>query len=41
MGTVYAELGSLVSVVELTGSLLPGADRDLVKPLHKRLGGPV
>ena len=39
MGTVYAELGSRVSVVELTGSLLPGADRDLVKPLHKRLDG--
>jgi dihydrolipoamide dehydrogenase len=38
MGTVYAELGSRVSVVELTDSLLPGADRDLVKPLHKRLG---
>jgi dihydrolipoamide dehydrogenase len=37
MGTVYAELGSKVSVVELTGGLLPGADRDLVKPLHARL----
>ncbi|MGH7138780.1 MAG: dihydrolipoyl dehydrogenase [Pirellulales bacterium] len=37
MGTVYAELGSKVSVVELTAGLLPGADRDLVKPLHKRL----
>jgi len=37
MGTVYAELGSRVSVVELTDGLLPGADRDLVKPLHKRL----
>lgn len=37
MGTVYAELGSKVSVVELTPGLLPGADRDLVKPLHKRL----
>jgi dihydrolipoamide dehydrogenase len=37
MGTVYAELGSKVSVVELTDALLPGADRDLVKPLHKRL----
>jgi dihydrolipoamide dehydrogenase len=37
MGTVYAELGSKVSVVELTDGLLPGADRDLVKPLHKRL----
>ena len=37
MGTVYAELGTDVSVVELTDGLLPGADRDLVKPLHKRL----
>ncbi|MCE9630598.1 MAG: dihydrolipoyl dehydrogenase [Planctomycetia bacterium] len=39
MGTVYAELGSQVSVVELTDTLLPGADRDLVKPLQKRLEG--
>jgi len=37
MGTVYAELGSRVSVVELTDTLLPGADRDLVKPLQSRL----
>jgi len=37
MGTVYAHLGSQVSVVELQDGLLPGADRDLVKPLHKRL----
>jgi len=37
MGTVYANLGSQVSVVELTDGLLPGADRDLVKPLEKRL----
>jgi dihydrolipoamide dehydrogenase len=37
MGTVYAQLGSVVSVVELTDGLLPGADRDLVKPLHKHL----
>lgn len=37
MGTVYAELGSHVTVVELTDGLLPGADRDLVKPLQKRL----
>ena len=37
MGTVYAELGSEVSVVELTDGLLPGADRDLVKPLAKRI----
>jgi dihydrolipoamide dehydrogenase len=39
MGTVYAALGSQVSVVELTPDLLPGVDRDLVKPLHKRLEG--
>lgn len=39
MGTVYAELGSAVSVVELTDGLLPGADRDLVKPLAKKLKG--
>jgi len=37
MGTVYAEIGSKVSVVELTDGLLPGADRDLVKPLQKRI----
>lgn len=37
MGSVYAHLGTKVSVVELTDGLLPGADRDLVKPLQKRL----
>ena len=38
LGTVYAALGSKVSVVEMTGGLLPGADRTiLVLPLHKRL----
>jgi dihydrolipoamide dehydrogenase len=37
MGTVYAELGSSVTVVELLDGLLPGADRDLVKPLEKRI----
>ncbi|MFP6676471.1 MAG: dihydrolipoyl dehydrogenase [Pirellulaceae bacterium] len=37
MGTVYAQLGSQVSVVELMDGLLPGADRDLVAPLEKRL----
>jgi dihydrolipoamide dehydrogenase len=37
MGTVYAALGSKVTVVELTEGLLPGADRDLVEPLAKRL----
>ncbi len=37
MATVYMELGSRVSVVELTDDLMFGADRDLVKPLEKRL----
>ena len=37
MGAVYAALGSRVSVVELTDGLLPGVDRDLVRPLQKRL----
>jgi dihydrolipoamide dehydrogenase len=37
MGSVYAQLGSQVSVVELLDGLLMGADRDLVKPLEKRL----
>ncbi|MBX9609850.1 MAG: dihydrolipoyl dehydrogenase [Gammaproteobacteria bacterium] len=37
MATVYMELGSRVSVVELTPDLIPGADRDLVKPLERRL----
>ena len=37
LGTVYAALGTKVSVVEMTPGLLPGADRDLVLPLHKRM----
>jgi dihydrolipoamide dehydrogenase len=37
LGTVYATLGSKVSVVEMTAGLLPGADRDLVSVLQKRL----
>ena len=37
LGTMYAALGSRVSVVEMTSGLLPGADRDLVSPLQKRL----
>lgn len=37
LGTVYAALGSKVSVVEMTSGLLPGADRDLVGVLEKRL----
>jgi dihydrolipoamide dehydrogenase len=37
MATVYAALGSKVTVVEMTAGLLPGADRDLVTQLRKRL----
>jgi len=37
LGTVYAALGSQVTVVEMTPGLLPGADRDLVRILQKRL----
>ncbi len=37
LGTVYAALGTRVSVVEMTEGLLPGADRDLVTILAKRL----
>ena len=37
MGTVYDALGSKISVVELADGLIPGADRDLVRPLHKRI----
>jgi len=37
MATVYAALGVKVSVVELTPGLMPGCDRDLVKPLEKRI----
>jgi dihydrolipoyl dehydrogenase len=37
LGSVYAALGSAVTVVEMTDGLLPGADRDLVDVLAKRL----
>jgi dihydrolipoamide dehydrogenase len=37
MATVYQALGAEVSVVELTDGLMPGCDRDLVKPLEKRI----
>ncbi|HEY3043880.1 MAG TPA: NAD(P)/FAD-dependent oxidoreductase, partial [Vicinamibacterales bacterium] len=37
LGTVYATLGSAVTVVEMTPGLLPGADRDLVDILSKRV----
>jgi len=37
MGTVYDALGSNVSVVEFTDGLIQGCDRDLVRPLQKRM----
>jgi dihydrolipoamide dehydrogenase len=37
MATVYDALGSKISVVELMDQLIPGADADLVKPLHRRI----
>jgi len=37
MGSVYAGLGSHVTVVELSPGLMPGCDPDLVRPLQKRL----
>jgi dihydrolipoamide dehydrogenase len=37
MATVYAALGVEVSVAELTDGLMPGCDRDLVRPLEKRI----
>ena len=37
LGSVYAALGSKVTVVEMTDGLLPGADRDLVNILAKRI----
>ena len=39
LGGVYDALGSAVTVVEMTDQLIPGCDRDLVKPLQKRLEG--
>ena len=37
MATVYHALGSKITVVELQDSLIPGADKDIVKPLHQRI----
>ena len=37
LGSVYAALGSAVTVVEMTDTLLPGTDPDLIKPLETRL----
>ncbi len=37
MATVYDALGSKITVVELMDSLIPGADKDVVRPLAKRI----
>jgi dihydrolipoamide dehydrogenase len=37
MACIYQGLGSEVTVVELTGQLMPGTDKDLVRPLQKRI----
>jgi dihydrolipoamide dehydrogenase len=39
MATVYDALGSNVTVVEMLDQLMPGADPDLIRPLHKRITG--
>ena len=39
MACVYDALGSKVSVVEFMDQIMPGADKDIVKPLHKRIEG--
>lgn len=39
MATVYDALGSKVTIVEFMDQLIPGADKDIVKPLHKRIEG--
>ena len=38
MATVYHELGSRVTIVELMDQIIPGADKDIVTPLFKRIG---
>ncbi len=37
MATVYDALGARVSVVELSSGLIPGVDRDVVRPLERRI----
>ncbi len=41
MATVYSTLGAKIDIVELQDGLIPGCDRDLVRPLQKRLGAKV
>jgi dihydrolipoamide dehydrogenase len=37
MATVYRALGSQITIVEMMDQIIPGADADMVKPLHKRV----
>jgi dihydrolipoamide dehydrogenase len=39
MACVYDALGAKVTIVELMDQIIPGADKDIVKPLHKRIEG--
>jgi len=39
MATVYSELGTEVTIVEFMPQIIPGADKDLVAPLQKRMQG--
>lgn len=39
MAAVYHELGARITIVEFADSLIPGTDPDLVKPLHRHIGG--
>ena len=39
MACVYDALGAKVTIVELMDQIIPGADKDVVKPLHKRIEG--
>jgi len=37
MATVYHALGATISIVEMMDQIIPGADKDVVQPLHKRI----
>jgi len=39
MACVYDALGSNVTIVELMDQIIPGADKDIIKPLHTRIKG--
>lgn len=39
MACVYDALGSKITIVELMDQIIPGADKDIVKPLHNRIKG--